>query len=670
MLPRSNSIPTSPRADAVLLLVILLTHAILLAWGGACHSPVWDEPGHLLAGVSHWQFGTFDLYRVNPPLVRMVAALPVLAAGVRTDWSNYDPTPGARSERMIRADFVRVNGIRIFWLHTLARWACIPFSVVGAVTCYCWARELYGRGPGLLAATLWSFCPNILGHAQLFTPDAAGSAMGVLAAYLFWRWLGEPSVGRALAAGLGLGFAELSKSTWLVLFLLWPLVWFALRGIRLGFGLRWLGEAAQLAAALGLAVYLLNAAYGFEGTGRVLGEYQFVSRAFSGMPHAGTSQGPYGNRFARHWTGRIPLPLPANYVMGIDLQKSDFERPTFSYLRGQWRHEGWWYYYLYALAVKVPIGTWGLLLLTLVGVLRPWHLPRARNEFLILAPAATVLVLVSSQTGMNHHMRYVLPVLPFGFVWTSKVAHCFRHNIGVSRLAGGLLCWSIVSSLYAYPHGLSYFNELAGGPLRGRFHLDNSNVDWGQDLFYLKWWCQSHPEARPIWVRFCVPFIDPRAAGIDCHVLPPFQDRSAFSARSPEQTEPAPGWYVLSTNILHGLAEDCGYFMRFTPVATAGYSIYIYHITPEEANRVRRELGLPPLPDDWRPAAAEIRAATAPCKRPSAGTTCPPSSATGKLGSSSCGFRNGHATPPGKTPSRKIADFLCATLDSQQGGAQ
>jgi hypothetical protein len=33
----------------------------------------------------------------------------------------------------------------------------------------------------------------------------------------------------------------------------------------------------------------------------------------------------------------------------------------------------------------------------------------------------------------------------------------------------------------------------------------------------------------------------------------------------------------------------------------AGYSICIYHITIDEANRVRRELGLPKLSKDWRP---------------------------------------------------------------------
>ena len=37
---------------------------------------------------------------------------------------------------------------------------------------------------------------------------------------------------------------------------------------------------------------------------------------------------------------------------------------------------------------------------------------------------------------------------------------------------------------------------------------------------------------------------------------------------------------------------DFSYFLRFEPLAMAGYSIHIYHITLDGANDVRRELGL------------------------------------------------------------------------------
>lgn len=46
----------------------------------ACHGAVMDEVAHLAAGVSNWDPGSW----VNPPLVRMAAALPALAAGADT----------------------------------------------------------------------------------------------------------------------------------------------------------------------------------------------------------------------------------------------------------------------------------------------------------------------------------------------------------------------------------------------------------------------------------------------------------------------------------------------------------------------------------------------------------------------------------------------------------
>jgi hypothetical protein len=56
---------------------------------------------------------------------------------------------------------------------------------------------------------------------------------------------------------------------------------------------------------------------------------------------------------------------------------------------------GWWYYYLYALVVKVPLGTWLLILLAVfvkvrrISVVADW-----RDELVVLAPIGAVLLLV------------------------------------------------------------------------------------------------------------------------------------------------------------------------------------------------------------------------------------------------------------------------------------
>ena len=157
---------------------MLLSHTALLAWSAYRHSPVVAEVGHLPAGISHWQFGRFDLYRVNPPLVRMVAALPMMLANPDTDWSNYSLDPLTRSETTVGIDFVNANGYRTFWLYTIGRWACIPFSLMGAAVCFVWARDLYGLRSGLAAMALWCFCPNILGNGSLIMPDVPAARLG------------------------------------------------------------------------------------------------------------------------------------------------------------------------------------------------------------------------------------------------------------------------------------------------------------------------------------------------------------------------------------------------------------------------------------------------------------------------------------------------------------
>jgi hypothetical protein len=63
----------------------------------------------------------------------------------------------------------------------------------------------------------------------------------------------------------------------------------------------------------------------------------------------------------------------------------------------------------------------------------------------------------------------------------------------------------------------------------------------------------------------------------------------------PPANDPQPGWYALSVNHLYDREKQYRYFLNFEPVATAGYSMYIYHITRKDANRVRREMGLQDL---------------------------------------------------------------------------
>jgi len=77
-----------------------------------------------------------------------------------------------------------------------------------------------------------------------------------------------------------------------------------------------------------------------------------------------------------------------------------------------------------------------------------------------------------------------------------------------------------------------------------------------------------------------------------------------------DESGPLPGWYAIDVNFLHGphWPAKCGgwwsrtiapdgpnfeYFRFFEPCDRVAYSFLIYHITLDDANRVRRELDLP-----------------------------------------------------------------------------
>jgi hypothetical protein len=207
-----------------------------------------------------------------------------------------------------------------------------------------------------------------------------------------------------------------------------------------------------------------------------------------------------------------------------------------------------------------------------------------------MIPMGFVLIAVSSQTGFSQHVRYAFGILPFLFVWCGKLMNPIAvKRKGVRIAVMTCIGFTILSSLYVYPHSQSYFNELAGGPSNGPAHLADSNVDWGQDLLLLKRWLDHQSVSQPLYVAYYGE-VDPRLAGIQFK-LPPVAENAETDRPLPA---PLPsGWYAVSVSLLRGrpyaifdgkggrkpcLPDGFRYFNSMTPVDRIGYSIYIYRI--------------------------------------------------------------------------------------------
>jgi hypothetical protein len=545
--------------------LLLAAHAALAVDCANRLSVTHDEYWHLPVGLLNLKTGEFWYDNLNPPLVRMWAALPLLGSA-----NAPDPIDARVDATGVGDAFLRANADRYGALFARGRWMIAALSVATGLLLAVWARELFGDAAACITVLLWSTCPTALMNASLVTTDMGAAFFSVAALYAAWKFACCPNWKQALAMGLLLGLAQLAKFTSILLFPLAVAFWLLVRmgNKSVARESTWPG-VLQWAMAIVLSVIVWNAGYLFRGSFQPLGEYTFHSRSMQSV--------------ARRLEAfkSVPVPLPRDYVTGLDRQRHVMESEHPAYLDGQWSTTGFWDYYWKAMWHKLPHALQLLCLLSCLFVLFPGGQPRQlRIQVALLLPAAALMA-IAGGSAMQLGIRYLLPMIPFLALFAGQAGRWFDWRR--YRLRTVLVALPIVAALFSvrhHPHHLAYFNELAGGPANGHMHLLDSNIDWGQDLRALgRYLEENHIDDVGLAYFGTVP---PSSVGIKYHVPP---------------REPRPGWYAISTNFLQGRPhwvrnpdgsirpvdfDEFGYFRWFarTPALAAriGYSIWVFHI--------------------------------------------------------------------------------------------
>ncbi len=82
--------------DRIISAIASVIHVCMLLFGIGRQFLVVDETAHVPAGLFHWKTGEFGLYRVNPPLPRMIAVVPLLFDQSKFDFDRVQANPGTR----------------------------------------------------------------------------------------------------------------------------------------------------------------------------------------------------------------------------------------------------------------------------------------------------------------------------------------------------------------------------------------------------------------------------------------------------------------------------------------------------------------------------------------------------------------------------------------------
>lgn len=446
------------RAIPILMLVVVIA-AVRTATTWHVFSATLDEPVHIAAGFDWWR-GDLRTDPTHPPLARLLSALPLVSLGV----------PGsARPDYLQRGNDLLYHDDRYVWHLTLARGANLLFLALSIVVVALWTARAAGLPAGILAATLFSLLPPVLGHAGMATTDLAAAATWGLAMFALERFLSDPSRRRGLMLGAAVGLGVLSKFSFIPFFVIGAVV----ACLVLPRPRAWKRPAL---AGVVVAVLVVWGGYRF-GVGTI------------------TASGPTGRTVVDRlapapvkgialWIAdhvRIPAP---NFFVGFGSVALHNRDGHAAYLLGECDEYGWWYYFPVALFYKTPLAWLFFAVVGAIAVLgTAWRLAEAR--FLLYAIA---LLAFTCSTSINVGVRHVLPLyLPLAALAGHGVLRGWQETKQTVFGRGSLfaLCaWILMATTVAHPDHLAYFNEAAAG--RPERILVDSNLDWGQDILRLE----------------------------------------------------------------------------------------------------------------------------------------------------------------------------------------
>ncbi len=464
-----------PWAIGALILIGMAVVGVESSWTVLSATP--DEPVHIASGMEWLDKGTYTYELQHPPLARVAVALGPYFEGLR---SFSLPDPYDEGNGILYSTGNYESNL------ASARSGNLIFLALACLYVFLWARRWFSRAAALWAVLLFVNLPPILGHAGLATLDMACAATVAIALYAFIQCLENCAWQRLILLGAALALAFLCKFSSLAFLgscFLCAFVYVALgkRGVSPRV-VQWPRLFVRVLIVSGVVFVLLWGGYRFS--------WRPIS-AYSGA-HPNIGRG-VDRMFAKRPFLRslaykaIDVPLPLNqFVGGICEVASHNAGGHDSYLFGEYRRTGWWYFFPVAVGVKTPVGFLILAGCGAFAIVRGFRSSLWQQHLTMIFPVAIMLVCMSSRLDLG--VRHILAIYPLlavigGYAMSEFFVLARRTSPAIVVLPVVLVAWAVADSWMTRPDYLAYFNQFA------RSHpervLAESDLDWGQDLYRL-----------------------------------------------------------------------------------------------------------------------------------------------------------------------------------------
>lgn len=555
-------------------------------------SATWDEPIHLTAGYAALAQHDYRVDPSHPPFLRMWAALPLLAVeSLRADTGVIDRTPipswleGTGAPYHFSRQFLYSRGDADRLLYA-ARFMVVILGIVGGILVFCWANEWLGFLPAVCALILYTVEPNLSAHASLVTTDFGLTCFMFGTIYFLWRTSRGATTFNVATLAMFFALAVVTKFSAV---LLGPIV-LALLALSVAWRSAITPKAAVgIIGLLGATAFVaIWAICGFQyapsESGTWLLHLQDIAPVRQAVPNVAKVVG---------WIDARQL-LPNIFTQGFLFCLATLQEQS-AFLAGQYSNVGWWYYFPVAFLIKTPIA---LLALLLAGVLlcvrRPRELGSANEAFVVLP--IVVYLGFAMASAFNIGVRHILPIYPFVILIAAAagrkllVAHRTWNRIALATLT----TLAIAEFGGVWPHTLTFFNQLVGGPPNGFKYLADSNLDWGQGLKGLGQWMNRNGVDHVNLAYFGQ--ADPVYYHISSTPLPVGFDEK------PTTKPELPGYVAIGATVLSGVYLEPVWQLFYRPfhdrqpVADIGNSIRVYWV--DEWPTDTHQTGIVPTPSE------------------------------------------------------------------------
>ncbi|MDO8436419.1 MAG: glycosyltransferase family 39 protein [bacterium] len=588
-----------------------------------------DETAHVAAGYSYLTQRDYRLNPEHPPLVKDLAALPLLFQNL--NFPKQDPSWVQKEPIRWWFQFDFANK---FLYHSgnnpdkILFFAKLPMLFILIFLgwfLFWWTKKEFGPKTAIFSLLLFTFSPEFIAHGKLITTDVAASLGVVLTTYFWLKFLRKPNAKSIISAGLIFGLAMLLKFSLVLLVPFLGIITIIYALLKKENVFKYAGFAI-LAGLIGF-IFIVYPVYQFH-----ISNYPIEKQISDTV--ATLENSPMGPlKELDIFMAKTPILRPfGQYLLGLLMATQRTASGNTVYFLGMIKAGGWWYYFPVLYLLKVPLAFHILTLISLIltlsfsrrdksllhppsfrqqkakvekrakfsltslhsGIRKPFWVnfdtlaKRAKewitNQFTVFAMMVFLLIywITSISGNLNIGIRHILPTFPFTYILVSLgIVYSFEQikkpalKKAGALFIGFLMAFYVASSIKAYPFYLSYFNELAGGEENGYKVAVDSNYDWGQDLKRLAKWIKEN-NIEKIKIDYF------GGGDLPYYLGEKAENFDRFSG-------PQKGWLAISITQLQGgkakpvegFDGPAGYYSwldKYTPVAKIGYSIFIYYI--------------------------------------------------------------------------------------------